>query len=444
MIKKMTLTALASSVFLFSPTLFADSELKQSVYEDNERLIELFEHFHANPEIGFMEFESAKIIANELRQLGFEVHEGIARTGLAAVLKNGEGPTVMFRADMDALPVKEETDLPYKSTNPTKDRFGNPIYAMHACGHDAHMTWLLGMAKQLTEAKQKWSGTVVLIAQPAEELIMGATAMAKDGLFSKVPVPDILIAGHVHPLLPEGSVSISDGRRMAGTDQIDVFIQGVGGHGSTPHVTKDPVVMASMSVLGYQTIMSRMVDQQQPAVLSVGAIESGSENNIIPDTATLKLNLRWYRTEDRDVMLKGIKQVTDNVARMYGVDEDNMPTYEMKGYSTPLINPTKESEVAKQAMIESLGEENVKLGFPPVMGSEDFHMLTYEYPEVPVLFVEVGAATQNTWDTFVEHGTFPRYTNHNPNFVVEQGAIPTGTIALTSVVKAFLNSEQSQ
>lgn len=251
-----------------------------------------------------MEFESAKIIANELKQLGFEVHEGIARTGVAAVLKNGEGPTVMFRADMDALPVKEETDLPYKSTNPTKDRFGNLIYAMHACGHDAHMTWLLGMAKQLTETKEKWSGTVVLIAQPAEELIMGATAMAKDGLFNKVPVPDILIAGHVHPLLPEGSVSISDGRRMAGTDQIDVFIQGVGGHGSTPHVTKDPVVMASMSVLGYQTIMSRMVDQQQPAVLSVGAIESGSENNIIPDTATLKLNLRWYRTEDRDVMLK--------------------------------------------------------------------------------------------------------------------------------------------
>lgn len=441
--KKLALTSLiAGALSLLSPVSFAnDSTLAQSVYDDNERLIEIFEHLHANPEIAFMEFNSAKLIADELNKLGFEVHEGIARTGVAAVLKNGEGPTVMFRADMDALPIKEETDLPYKSVSPSKDRFGKDIYAMHACGHDTHMTWLVGMAKQLAESKSEWSGTVVLVAQPAEELIMGATAMVKDGLYDKVPVPDVLVAGHVHPLLPEGHVSISEGRRMAGTDQIDVTIRGIGGHGSTPHVTKDPVTMAAMSVIGYQTIVSRMIDQQQPAVLSVGSIESGSENNIIPETATLKLNLRWYRLEERDRMIQGIKDVTDNVARMYGVADEKMPSYEMKGFSTPLINPEAESELAKQAMIKALGGDNVQLGFPEVMGSEDFHMLTYGKPEVPVVFIEVGAAKQSTWDAFVEDGTMPRYTNHNPNFVIEQGAIPTGTIALTSVVLEFLNQK---
>ncbi|WP_295898665.1 amidohydrolase [uncultured Vibrio sp.] len=433
----MTTGLLSGAVFATEPNQIAPT-LVESVQADNDRLVEIFEHIHANPEIGFMEFQTAELVASELKQLGFEVHEGIARTGVAGVLKNGDGPTVMFRADMDALPIKEQTGLDYSPQSMSKDRFGNDIWAMHACGHDAHTTWLIGMAKQLAERKGEWNGTVILVAQPAEEMIMGATAMVEDGLYDKVPVPDILIAGHTHPVIPEGAVAISDGRRMAGTDQIDVTIQGVGGHGSTPHATKDPVVMAAMSVMGYQTIISRMTDQGEPAVLTVGAIDTGSENNIIPDTATLKLNLRWYRTEERDAMLKGIKDVTDNVARMYGMPEDSLPSYEMKGYSTPVINPVAESDRAATAMKSALGEEKVFNGFPPVMGSEDFHMLSHPYPEVPIVYVEIGAAKQQVWEDFINEGKMPQYINHNPNFVVEKGSIPTGTAALTSVVMEFL------
>ncbi|MGF1695763.1 amidohydrolase [Vibrio lamellibrachiae] len=437
--KKSLLTLIITTGLWSGVGLASESTILESVEDDTPRLVEIFEHLHANPEIGFMEFKTAELVATELKELGFEVHEGIARTGVAGIMKNGDGPTVMFRADMDALPIKEQTDLDYRSQTMSVDRFGNDIWAMHACGHDAHTTWLIGMAKQLVERKDEWQGTVILVAQPAEEMIMGATAMVEDGLYDKVPVPDILIAGHTHPVLPEGAVAISDGRRMAGTDQIDVTIQGVGGHGSTPHTAKDPVVMAAMSVMGYQTIISRMTDQGEPAVLTVGAIDVGSENNIIPDSATLKLNLRWYRTQERDAMLKGIKDVTDNVARMYGMSEDKMPSYEMKGYSTPVINPVAESEIAANAMKEALGAERVYAGFPPVMGSEDFHMLSHPYPEVPIVYVEVGAAKKAVWDGFINEGKMPEVINHNPRFVVEQGAVPTGTAALTSVVMEFLD-----
>ncbi|SHG96426.1 amidohydrolase [Ferrimonas marina] len=417
------------------------ASLTESVQADTERLTGIFEHIHAHPEVGFAEVETAALVARELRAQGFEVHEGIGRTGVAAVLRNGEGPTVMFRADMDALPVKEETDLPYAAVTPTRNLFGQEIYAMHACGHDAHTTWLIGMAKQLAERKDQWQGTVVLIAQPAEELIMGATAMVKDGLFDKVPKPDVLIAGHTHAVLPAGSVAISEGRRMAGTDQLDVTLKGVGGHGSTPHGAIDPVVMSAMAIMGYQTIVSRTLDQAQPAVLTVGAINAGTGNNIIPDEAVLKLNLRWYRNAEREMMIEGIKRVTDNIAQMYGVPEDRMPTYEMKGYSTPVINPLEQTEIARQAMVNALGEDKVMQGFPPVMGSEDFHMLTFPYPEVPVVFVEVGSGTAQGWDNFVNDGILPRYLNHHPKFMVQPEAIPSGTVALTSVVLEFLEQK---
>ncbi|MGF1683740.1 amidohydrolase [Photobacterium minamisatsumaniensis] len=439
---KKTLLTLAICFSSISPIANATQEtLLDTVGADKERLISIFEHIHANPEIGFMEFETAKIVADELQKLGFEVHDGIARTGIAAVLKNGEGPTVMFRADMDALPIKEETTLSYKPTKPSKDRFGNDVWAMHACGHDVHTTWLIGIAKQLAERKDDWQGTLVLVAQPAEELIQGATAMVQDGLYELIPKPDILIAGHTHPVLPAGSAAISDGRRMAGTDQIDVTIYGVGGHGSMPHGAIDPIVMSSMAVMGYQTIVSRKLDQIEPAVLTVGALNSGDEANIIPDSAELKVNLRWYREAERTAMIEGIKDVTDNIAKMYGVPEDRMPRYQMNGYSTPVINPLAQTEQAKQALVAALGDDNVYNGFPPVMGSEDFHMLTSPYPEVPVVFVEIGAASNETWSNFVENGQLPKYLNHNPNIVMDPGSVPAGTVALSSVILEFLNQK---
>ncbi|OEF09425.1 amidohydrolase [Vibrio genomosp. F10] len=436
--KKLLITTAILSALSINAVAAPTTSLADSVAADQQRLSQIFEHIHANPEVGFAEHNTAAIVAKELNEAGFEVHEGIAGTGVVGILKNGKGPTVMFRADMDALPIKEQTNLPYAATEKTIDADGHENYAMHACGHDAHATWLIGMAKQLSERTNEWKGTVILVAQPAEELIMGATAMVNDDLYKIVPKPDVLIAGHTHPIFPEDTVGIREGIRMAGTDQIDVHFNGVGGHGSTPHATKDPVVMAAMATMGYQTITSRMLDQSQPAVLTVGSIQTGSENNIIPDDATVKINLRWNRDQDRQVMIDGIKQVSDNVAQMYGVEQDKMPTYEMKGYSIPVVNAKVETKLVRQAMIDALGEDKVLTGMPATMGSEDFHMLTSPYPDVPVVFVEVGAAKQSTWDNFIEHGKMPKHINHNPNYVIEQGTLATGTVALTSAVMNFL------
>src|SRR5262249_19670081 len=218
------------------------------VAQDERRLVEIFKHLHANPELGFQEVKTAALVAKEFKALGYETHTGVGKTGVVGVLKNGPGPVVMFRGDMDALPVREQTGLPYasKATAPSATGF---VPVMHACGHDAHVTFLIGVAKVMKELKGEWSGTLVLVAQPAEELILGARAMVKDGLYDKAPKPDVLIASHVTPTLPAGAASARAGKRMAGTDQIDVIIRGVGGHGSAPQRTKDPIMIGAQAVV---------------------------------------------------------------------------------------------------------------------------------------------------------------------------------------------------
>ncbi|KEI70976.1 amidohydrolase [Endozoicomonas elysicola] len=433
-IKKIT-TLILYSLFLQS----ASASLATSIADDEQRLLGLFKHLHQNPEHAFMEVETAALVTKELKSHGFAVHTGIAKTGVVGILENGPGPVVMFRSDMDALPIKEETNLPYKSTAIKKDANGIELPVMHACGHDAHTVWLIGLAKQLAARKSEWSGTAVLVAQPAEEPILGATAMVNDGLYKVAPKPDIIISGHTMGVVPAGSVAIHDGRRMAGTDQMDVLIKGVGGHGSTPHAAKDPVIMAAMAIMGYQAVVSRSVDQSQPAVLTVGAIQAGDSNNIIPDSATLKVNLRWYTEADRDQMIKGIKSVTDNIARMYGIPNDRMPTYTMKGYSKPVINGKGDTQQARSAMQAALGENKVLRGMPPVMGSEDFHMLGSPYPDTRILYIEIGSGAKDVYSNFMEKGILPEVLNHNPRYVVEPEAIVTGTTALTSVVLSFLS-----
>ncbi len=416
----------------------SDTSIYQSVLKDEPRLFELFKRLHQNPELSFMEFETASLVAEELGANGFEVTTGIATTGVVGVMKNGDGPVVLFRADMDGLPIKEETDLPYKSTAQKQDRFGINRPTMHACGHDAHTTWLIGMARQLNEQRDHWSGTAVLLAQPAEEIIEGAKAMIADGLYDTIPQPDIIISAHTIPLIPAGVMAIREGRRMAGTDQIDVLIRGVGGHGSTPHATKDPVMMGVMAVQGYQTIVSRMLDQSQPAVLTVGAFEAGDTNNIIPEEATLKVNLRWYSPQERKQLIDGIKAITDNVAEMYGVPASRMPEYDMKGYAIPVINENADDvEKARRAMADTLGEARVVNGLPPIMGSEDFQMLAEPFAGTRILFVEVGSGKPDVYDNLVQKGEYPPL-NHTPRYVVERPAIATGTAALTSIVMDFL------
>lgn len=406
---------------------------------DEPRLKGMFKDFHQNPELGFMEVRTSAIVAKELRALGFEVTTGIAKTGVVGILRNGSGPTVMYRADMDANAIQEETDLPYASTVRTKRADGVEVPVAHMCGHDTHVVWMLGMAKAMASNKDIWKGTLVLVAQPAEELIEGASAMVEDGLYSKhgTPVPDYLLALHTSPL-PRGSVSARGGMIMAGTDQLDVTFHGKGGHGSLPHLCKDPVIMAVMAIAEYQMIVSRVINPADMAVLTVGSIQAGTDNNIIPDMALAKLNLRFFDFNVREQMLRGIRAISNGVATTYGMPPEKMPTIVMRGYSPPLVNDPALMARLTTALGSWFGAENIASDFPPATGSEDAHLLVREFPKVSIGYMAVGVAdpelVARSWD---QEARLP-FTPHTPHFQVDLAAVALGAKVATSSVLTVL------
>jgi len=408
-----------------------NSRVTRLVEDDAARLTGIFRDFHQHPELGFQEKRTAAIVARELKALGFEVKEGIGQTGVVGILKNGPGPVVMYRADMDANAVKEETGLLYASKVTVKRDDGSEVPVAHMCGHDAHVAWMLGMAKNMVAMKADWSGTLVLVAQPAEEPITGAKAMVADGLYGRrgVPKPDFLIGLHTAPI-PVGSIANAPGPRMAGTDQLDVLFRGVGGHGSTPQMARDPVVMASMAVLGYQTVVSRMIDPQEMAVITVGSVQAGADNNVIPATALLKANLRWYNPDVREQLLKGIKAVNAGVAATYAAPGAD-PAITMKGGATPLVNDSKLSERLAASLKAAIGEKAVITNLPRANGSEDFHHLLGDFTDVPLNYTFVGVADPGVFIRAVKEGKKFPYMNHNPNFIVDLKAIPFGTRVAT-------------
>jgi hippurate hydrolase len=418
----------------------ADADLAKKVAKlvdgDEGRLVKFFKHLHANPELSFQETKTAALVAQELKGLGYETHMGIGKTGVVGILKNGPGPVVMFRGDMDGLPIRETTGLPFasKATAPTEN--GGFVPVMHACGHDAHVTFLIGVAKVMKELKGEWSGTLVLVAQPAEEVGLGANAMVRDGLYDTVPKPDVLFASHVVPIHPAGTASVKAGKRMAGTDQMDVIIHGIGGHGSAPQYAKDPVVMGSMAVLSYQTLISRTMDPQEPAVITVGAFQAGDVNNVIPDSATLKVNLRWFNLKVREQMIEGIKRITDAIAFASDMPKDRMPKYIMKGTAGPVVNDEEAARRAEPALRLALGTDKILSGPPPVMGSEDFQNLAAPHPTTKILFVMIGCGPAGVVENMAK-GIMPA-ANHNPNFKVELPAIAAGTKADAMVLLEFL------
>jgi hippurate hydrolase len=415
-----------------------DADLDKRVGADEARLIGIFKQLHANPELSMQETETAALVAKELKANGFTVQTGINKTGVVGVLRNGPGPVVLFRADMDALPLKEETGLPYasKKTGTTLD--GLDSHIMHACGHDAHTTWLIGVAKVMAERKADWSGTLILVGQPAEEAYMGAKGMVDDGLYPKIPEPNIVFGMHTNPLWPAGAVGMGTGRRMAGADQLTVTIKGVGGHGSTPHGSIDPVVMSAQAIMAYQTIVSRRIDQTEPVVLTVGSIQAGTVGNIIPDSATMNLSLRWYSAAARDQMVAMIKQMTDAIAVANGVPADRMPEYVNTQSITPVINDDGLVATARPALQKALGESNVFPGMPMSMGSEDFQMLGDPIKGVKILHMEVGVAKPDAVKAYMKDQTLPPYVNHHPKFQVELPAIAAGVKANAAVLLELL------
>lgn len=427
-------TSLSAPVSLAQTGVSTDltEKVSAAVDADASRLEALFKDLHQNPELGFMETRTAGIIAAELDKLGFEVTTGIAGTGLVAVLRNGTGPAVMYRADMDANAVEEATGLPYASAVRVRLPDGAETPVAHMCGHDAHVTWMLGMAKAMVNLKDQWQGTMILVGQPAEEPITGAQAMLDDGLWTRfeLPKPDYFIGMHTAPG-PVGVVISAGGPKMAGTDQIDILFKGVGGHGSMPQLTKDPVLMAAMAVVQYQAIVSRTIEPQQTAVLTVGSIQAGVDNNVIPQTALVKANLRWYEPAVRERLIEGIRSVSEGIARTYGMPEDQMPVITMKGGSTPLVNDDALAARLAVPLRQLLGESNVVDSFPPATGSEDVHLLKGPHTDVPFTFLIVGVADPKVFAASVKAGNGMPYSAHNPNFIVDLAAIPVGTKVAT-------------
>ena len=410
-------------------------KIKDAIDADNDRLVGIFKDIHQNPELGFMEERTAGIVAKQLTELGFDVTTRIAKTGVVGILRNGDGPVLMYRADMDANAVQEETGVDYASTVRVVREDGLEVPVAHMCGHDAHVTWMLGMARVMADLRDRWSGTLVLVGQPAEEPITGAKAMVEDGLYDVAPKPDYFLALHTAPIAT-GLVLARGGTIQAGTDQIDVTFQGVGGHGSTPQIAKDPVIMGAYAITQYQALVARVIPPLETAVLTVGSFQAGTENNVIPETALLKINLRYFSEETRQKLISGIRAIDDGIARTYGMPEDKLPTMVMKGSSPPLTNDGGLVERLLPSLGDLLGQDRIVTSFPSSTGSEDAHVLVSPHPDTKVAYTAVGIADAAASAAARERGDVFAFGAHGPHYKVDLAAIPLGTkIATVSVLE---------
>jgi hippurate hydrolase len=367
------------------------SVVRTHVEADYNYLQDLYLHCHKNPELSFYEFETSKRMANELREAGFEVTEKVGGNGVVGVLKNGEGPVVLVRADMDALPVKEETGLPYASSVTTEDEAGNTVPVMHACGHDIHMTVWVGAARAMAALREQWSGTLVFIGQPAEERSGGAKEMLKEGLFERFPYPDYGLALHVNANLPAGTVGLTPGYAMANVDMATITVYGKGGHGAQPHQTIDPVVLSARIILALQTIVSREIPASEPAVVTVGSIHGGAKGNVIPDEVTLELTMRSYTDEVRNGIIEKIQRICKGEAMAAGLPESLYPKVVIRDEYTPaLYNDPELTKRAEKAFTAAIGSENIS-AVPASMVGEDFGRFGRTEPRVAILQYWLGA-----------------------------------------------------
>jgi hippurate hydrolase len=414
-------------------------ELVQArVAQECPSLIELYKHLHSHPELSFQEVQSAARVAEELRKAGCEVTTGVGKGGVVGVMRNGAGSTLLIRADMDALPVKEQTGLPYASTVIAKDAQGKDVPVMHACGHDIHMTWLVGAARVLAQIKDQWRGTVVFIGQPAEEAVGGALGMLEDGLFKRFPRPDFCVALHDDAELAAGTVGYTPGYSGANIDSVDITVYGVGGHGAYPHKTKDPVVLAAEIILALQTIPSREVKPGEPLVVTVGSIHGGTRRNIIPDEVRLQLTVRSYKEEVRQQTLAAIKRIARGQALAAGIPEDRLPEVKVTDEITPaLYNDPKLTERLMVALQAWFGAASL-IQKPPSMGGEDFSEFGRTEPKVPICMMNVGGVSPKALKESQRTGK-PLPSLHSPLWApVPEPTIKVGVTVMTADVLELL------
>ena len=381
--------------FLLSLALIISSSLWS---EENLSMMELYKDLHSNPELSYKEEKTSKKLALLLRELGYEVTEGIGGYGVVAHLKNGIGKTILIRADMDALPVEEKTGASYASKVKSINQVGQEVFTMHACGHDIHMTVLMGTANYMVKNKEKWQGDLILVLQPAEEVSGGARNMIKDGLFKKWPRPDYNLALHVSADIQAGKIGYLPGWAMANVDSVDIIIKGIGGHGAYPHKTKDPIVLTAQIINSLQTIISREIGPIEPAVLTVGSIHGGTKHNIIPNEVRLQLTLRSYTDEVRSKTISSIKRLTRGLAISAGIPPDLYPEVILKDEYTPAVfnNPDLVQKL-ESSFKKSIGSENI-FKTSPVMGGEDFGMFGRDEPIIPTALFWLGAVNKEVYD----------------------------------------------
>ena len=412
--------------------------VKGRVVAELPSLRTLYEHLHAHPELSFMEVNTAALLAKELRALGIEVTEKVGRMGVVGVLRNGPGPTVLLRTDMDALPLKETTGVPYASTAIVKDQQGRDQPAMHACGHDVHMTSLIGAARTLAAVRDRWSGTIVFIAQPAEEIVAGARAMLDDGLYTRFPKPDFALTFHGDALMPAGRVGYREGPFMSGVSSIDILVRGVSGHGSAPHTAKDPVLLASHIVVALQAIVSREIPPGTRAVVTVGTIHGGLKRNIIPDEVKLELTLRAFDPAVMAKLIAAVRRVTAGTAQAAGVPEDRLPvvTVTEETIGVTANDPALTRRLAR-VFTAWLGAEGVT-EVDPINAGEDFSLFGQTVERVPSVLWRVGATAPAKFTDSARTGV-PVPSNHNSGFApVPEPTITTGVITLTAAVLELL------
>ncbi|MBJ7500875.1 MAG: amidohydrolase [Sphingopyxis sp.] len=426
--------ALALAVPASAQTLRGDVERQMP------SLMAIYKDLHANPELSFMEVRSAGILAAEARKLGFRVTEKVGGTGVVAVMENGPGPVVMVRADMDGLPVTEQTGLPGASKIRVTTKEGVETGVMHACGHDTHMTAWIGVARLMAANKSKWSGTLVMIGQPAEERGAGARMMLADGLYSRFPKPQYALAFHDAAQFPAGKIGYTPGYALANVDSVDVLVKGVGGHGAYPQTTKDPIVLASRIVGALQTLVSREISPLDSAVVTVGSFHAGAKHNIISDEARLQLTVRSYTDEVREHLLDGIARIAKGEAIAADIPADRMPvvTVQKDEYTPATFNTVDFTEEMAAFLTTSFGSERV-VKMPPVMGGEDFSRFSRdENKDVKSLIVWVGGVPQAEYDAAKKEGrTLPSL--HSPFWAPDAPAvISTATEALTAMTMKLM------
>ena len=436
-------------VFLVAlvPVFAQDKTPEKIAASELPSLLSIYKDLHAHPELSTREEKSAALVAKELRAAGCEVTENFGKYdnpnlkcyGVVGIMKNGAGPTVLVRTDLDALPVEEDTGLPYASKVTVKDDNGREVHVMHACGHDVHMAAFIGTARALQQMKDEWSGTIIFVGQPAEEAVGGARALLKAGLYNRFAKPNFALGFHDKADLQTGHIGVTPGYTYANVDSVDVTVRGIGGHGAYPHKTKDPIVLAAEMINTWQTIASRENNPLDPIVITVGSIHGGTKHNIIPDEVKMQLTVRTYKAEVRDRVLKAIDEIAKGIASAAGVPPDRAPIVNvLKDQLTPATynNPELTKRLV-EVWKKNLGAENVEI-VDPTMGGEDFSEYSLPDHSIPAVDFHLGAVDPEKIAQFKKEGKeLPSL--HSSKFApMPEPTIKLGIIGMTSAVLELL------